>query len=866
MRVDYKARAIYEHEIHNVTKSSDNWKALLRLSGNLYRYEFDNMIMIYAQKPKATLCADYDTWKLVDRFVKRGSKGIAIFPSRALNPRMRYVFDISDTGGQNKNLTWSLEGDNLQEYLDMLVSKGEIREYDKTDKNTMMNSLKDFTKSDIQGIIKEEFKDRISNLSSMMNDLSLQLSGSGMKEVFTKRKGLLEGMSISETLVLQSVMYVVGTRCGFDLSVQEQDFSQIVNVTDEDTIYHLGSLVCDVSCSVLRSFSRNLKTIENERRLSYDRESISVSRSGRTTISEHSDGGTEPSEPREIRKNGDEVSRGEREEQVQNVIPIRDARREDERSGRGSESIARKADGPVLSETQTSESIFNHGDVEATRASEDASRRSSVASSSDEISLDEIDNDEELDRELDELNSFGNSQEAKYHQASFFDADFGLESSKQSVTKKVAGDYEYTYVNPKKELVVPEEYIKETVLRGSGFVNGKSRICEIFKNEIDAGTRAKRIKAEYGQGGTSWPLEGHGLHGYDSFRAQGLRFQWRDIEGEKEGYVSWKAIEKEIGVLIMTGEYQPEHQSLDEIGMDGDREDILDAEFRELEEVELDEQEVLDSFAIPDEVESYASYREQAERRSEQELLEEDRMVTMLEYGSEFGIDVDGLRVGTEDRALKKHNFSYNLWEVEKGGAKTRYQWNIDAIHVLKTIEVEDRLATVEEQKVLSKYVGWGGVSQAFDENNETWSREFAELKELLKTDEYVAARASVNSAFYTATEVASCISQALLHFGFRGGNVLEPSMGIGNFFGTLPTPLRNSNLYGVELDSISGRIAKQLYQGANISITGFEKTTYSDNFFDAVIGNVPFGDYKVFDPKYNKYNFRIHDYFIAKA
>lgn len=215
----------------------------------------------------------------------------------------------------------------------------------------------------------------------------------------------------------------------------------------------------------------------------------------------------------------------------------------------------------------------------------------------------------------------------------------------------------------------------------------------------------------------------------------------------------------------------------------------------------------------------------------------------------------------------KKHNFHYNLWEVEKGGAKTRYQWNMDAIRTLKQIEAENRLATPQEQEILSKFVGWGGLAQAFDENNESWSREYAQLKEFLTDEEYSAARATVNNAFYTSPEIASCMNQALVQFGFRSGNVLEPSMGIGNFFGSMPAPMQGRNkLYGVEIDSISGRIAKQLYQNANISITGFENTTYPDNFFDVVIGNVPFGDYKVYDPKYNKYNFRIHDYFIAKA
>ena len=213
-----------------------------------------------------------------------------------------------------------------------------------------------------------------------------------------------------------------------------------------------------------------------------------------------------------------------------------------------------------------------------------------------------------------------------------------------------------------------------------------------------------------------------------------------------------------------------------------------------------------------------------------------------------------------------KHNFHYNLWEMEKGGPKTRYQWNMDAIRTLKQIESENRLATPEEQKNLSKFVGWGGLSQAFDEENAGWSKEYAELKNLLSDEEYSAARATVNNAFYTSPEIAMCMNSALVQFGFRGGNVLEPSMGIGNFFGSMPAPMQRSKLYGVELDSISGRIAKQLYQNANISITGFENTTYPDNFFDVVVGNVPFGDYKVFDPKYNKYNFRIHDYFLAKA
>ena len=216
-----------------------------------------------------------------------------------------------------------------------------------------------------------------------------------------------------------------------------------------------------------------------------------------------------------------------------------------------------------------------------------------------------------------------------------------------------------------------------------------------------------------------------------------------------------------------------------------------------------------------------------------------------------------------EEKTVKKHNFHYNIWEMERGGAKTHYRWNVEAIRLLKQIESENRLATPEEQKTLSKYVGWGGLAEAFDAKNEVWKREYEEIRELLTEEEYNAARATVNNAFYTSPEIAMCMNQALVKFGFHGGNVLEPSMGVGNFFGSLPVPLQKSSLYGVEIDSISGRIAKQLYQKADISIKGFEETKYPDNFFDVVIGNVPFGDYRLHDPKYNKYNFRIHDYFI---
>ena len=1103
MGVDMKVKAIYDSEIGNITRSEKNWKDVLKVAGQLYRYEFDNIVMVTAQRPpeKSTLMADYDTWEKVGRYVKRGAKGCAIFPSRALNPRMRYIFDISDTGGKNVKLTWDLEGENLKDYVDFLVSEGQIEQYDNSNRESLKNILKQFTGTDVWLIIKEEFGDRMTEL--------MQLSGSVIKEESKKRNGLQQEMDM-EQLVYASVMYAVGTRCGFDLSVQEQDFSQIVNIKDEEIIYRLGSIVCDVSCSVLREFSRNLKAIESERRIGYVRRN-DLQGSGRTALSADRDAGRDGGshEAGQIRKDGDELSKGERAGKIQDADEIREDVREDVSGRGGSEPAVRPVRDAVSGEAQATESVIDNGDVEDKRAGEDAGRGSGTESDSDAIPLES--DVTELNRELDEINSLGVSKEAEYTQASFFfdqngQASIGTihtedENNNQFMRqfeqdRKAALAGKYNYLNPKKSATVPGEYIKQVLMRGTGFVGGKGRVCKIFETEIDAGTRAKRIKAEYGQGGAGWPVDGLGLHGYDTFHGNGLRFQWRDEDGEVEGYVSWKDIEKELGVLILTGEYQPETPRIDELAMDGLREDdeVIDAEYREVEPEEAEAE--IDDYAIPDEPESYASNRDyvSAKGMTPHDTADEDRMVTQAEYGAEIeaettekdpselqyitpidyakriaeldedlrdvaeilvtdcscytpfraflmdvvqsdfafmpnkldlirdialgtdnaerkaysnnkyglveysirsgyvkisyknrnGVRKEGAldwrelyeilsymvkqpfycgedqkkyyqetkqkadrdkmnpvykrffdiedsvkanRLETRERAIAngwetkidenghvvsddvvsvsvddiqadtesqetvdftpkqepvqqvesleneknvagqtKHNFHYNLWEMEKGGAKTRYQWNMDAIRTLKQIESENRLATPEEQKTLSKFVGWGGLSQAFDEENAGWSKEYKELKEMLSDEEYAAARATVNNAFYTSPEIAMCMNSALVQFGFRGGNVLEPSMGIGNFFGSMPAPMQRSKLYGVELDSISGRIAKQLYQNANISITGFENTTYPDNFFDVVVGNVPFGDYKVFDPKYNKYNFRIHDYFLAKA
>ena len=801
MSADYKVQRLYDEYIHDIVSSAENWKNFLRITGRIYRYEFDNILMVYAQRPNATLVGDYDSWKKVGRYVKRGSRGIAIFPSKILKPHMRYIFDISDTGGKNVKLTWDLNGDNLKSLVDELTEEGKIEPYLNDDRKNLENLLKNYTKENIRSIMKEKSEAGISEL----NRITGGVINGGDNET--------QGLTVEEMLY-ESVLYAVGTRCGFDMSAEEQDMSFIINISDEDDIYRFGSLVCDVSCSVLKEFNYRVRRIEKERSVTNGRKENNLSRgSRRNAVSESgiaTGTGNKHDTDRKVRNDGSRVSEEKREEQIQHTVSSGKTGREDEGSGHGGKQPDGHTDDGLLKETQTSESYFNNGNVETKESGKDDGRGSGSKSDSVQISLEnESENsdgqiNEELNKELDEINSFGVSGEAGFEQASFLFDDNTKEITVADSKKPLSTQRKrYTYMEPKKERVVPHDYIVSVLLRGTGFVGGKERVYKIYQTVDSPSERAKLIKKEFGLGGAGWPIDGYGLHGYDTFKPQGMRFQWRDAEGEKEGYVSWNTVEEELRVLINKGEYYQE----------------------------IIEEEIIGEYDIPDEV---------------------------FEMGKKPIPDME--------RDIEKKDFHYNLWEIETGGSKTRYQWNVEAIKTLKQIEKEERIATDDEQKILSHYAGWGGIPEVFDEKNDLWRREYKELKEILTPAEYENARASVNNAFYTSPDIAMCINQALANFGVTKGNILEPSMGIGNFFGSMPDAMQNCKLYGVEMDDVTGRIAKQLYQNANITIAGFEDTKFPDNFFDAAVGNVPFGDYKVYDPKYNKLNFRVHDYFLAKA
>ena len=1034
MWIDTWTKQVYDSELASACQPK-RWKDILSLAGQLYRYEFDNILMIHNQKPHASLVADYETWRAVGRYVKKGKRGIAIFPSKVLQPNVRYVFDISDTGGVEAELTWTLTDDTIRDLLSNKMNDGELDQsyVEKIqDPNSRKGVLKVFTNEQIENIIRLDYRSRIIELAHLTGEISedVEVTQSGGRN----NKGKEETPELAvEEFVKKCVRFTVGTRCGLDLSGEEQDFSQIGRYSEEEIIYRLGSLVCDISCDVLRSISSDLERLEQERRMAYG--SNDLSRSGRTSVSRSGDTGAGAEESGQVWAARDGIPEGERTSALSDTGTVRNPDGTDGGSERGSTYNDRPDHEGLSGDTQAEQSPLHDGDVEdpaaryddrgGDRPSSDRIQVPLTNNSESDVSLvdlqqapstiseiDPTEEDEELRRELLEIEQMQDIREDVPRQSSLFDME---------------ADGTYTYLNPKTEAVIPHEYVIEALMHGSGFEDGKYRIMDIIEEEVDPSIRAKRIKAEYGSGGYGQPLDGYGYYGHDTYKSKGLRIQWRDEEGDKEGYLSWRAVEREIGALIAAGSYLTDYdiiwhehrerkreekqleeakQILDEFFMKeydhlGNYEDLsrVDVAYTEVEDEEtgrihniqirldllsyqkitiVDGKEALvkvfdslkemieDELAyldfdelvcIPDmawedvrrwdreqyeqrvdaileedrghaeeqyesmqsELKSQAGNQSDLDEEPETVIIEESRVESdhdpftnitreqleeeeylatmgeiMIEAGEELHWTTEDLmkmfpgetnsgaernisdvtdpmetRNGNSDLQFadtEKHNYHFNLWELETGGAKTRYQWNIDAIRTLKQIESEGRLATPEEQKVLAKYVGWGGLSSVFDERNESWNKEYRELKELLSEDEYQAARATVNTAFYTSPVIATCINQGLVNFGFRGGNILEPSMGIGNFFGSLPTPLQNCKLYGVELDSISGRIARQLYQKAEIAICGFEDTEFPNDMFDVVVGNVPFGDYKVYDPKYNKYNFKIHDYFLAKC
>ena len=376
---------------------------------------------------------------------------------------------------------------------------------------------------------------------------------------------------------------------------------------------------------------------------------------------------------------------------------------------------------------------------------------------------------------------------------------------------------------------ITQDEVDAVLRRGGITAGGRNRIYEYFMEHHDMKYAAEFLKNEYGTGGSSPGIPGAGASDA-SHDAKGLKLAKGKIGNpEVEVLLKWNKVAERVRQLIRT-----------------------------------------DDYLSPEEMEEYEE-RQEAQRLADleeaQQALEAEQIDVDQPEDKETSETVEAVERREETVTdIQATNFHITDDELGQGTPKEKFRANIMAIQLLKKCEDENRNATPEEQEILSRYVGWGGLADAFDETKAAWETEYLELKTVLTPEEYAAARASTLNAHYTQPIVIDSMYQVLENLGFTKGNILEPSMGVGNFFGMLPENLNQSKLYGVELDSISGRIAKLLYPDANIQIKGFEKTDYPNDFFDVAIGNVPFGAYKVNDRQYDRFNFMIHDYFLAKT
>ena len=469
-----------------------------------------------------------------------------------------------------------------------------------------------------------------------------------------------------------------------------------------------------------------------------------------------------------------------------------------------------------------------------------------------------------------------------------------------------------------------QEIIDAVLANGSGFSEGKMRIYEQFEKSLSAKENADFLKNEYGWGGSYPVIIGAGID--ESHDGKGITITKGIGKENPHITLSWSQVEKRIGELIRTDRYlnpkEKEHYPQWLESQEERRAKIEETKRnREILSNAPPEQEVEPTEKEPEEAEQPQDMQYEYHLgdkvyigASEYEILSvDDERVMLYDYdmplfNKEFSRTefdrkvrenpmnehlivkeepaeernekepepvvpaweqkkkVKGFDLHPDVPMADRHTFNLRENEVETVGKKERFRRNIMAIQLLKKCQEENRFATPEEQIILSKYVGWGGLSEAFDENNSAWATEYLELSSVLTPEEYASARESTLTAFYTPPEVITAIYKAMEQMGFKEGNLLEPSCGIGNFIGMLPDAMQDSKIYGVELDTISAGIAQQLYQKTTIAAQGFEETNLPDSFFDGVVGNVPFGDFKVSDKRYDKHKFLIHDYFFAKS
>ena len=818
-----------EDAARQITGSQEQWTAFLRTAARLYKYPYHEQLMIFAQRPDATACAEYDLWNdTMRRYVRRGSKGIALIDTRGDRPRLRYVFDVSDTG-ERKNSRPVQLWEMKEEYREPIMQALE-QAFEVSREGQSLESM-------IYAAAERLAADYWDNYSRQILDIVEDSYLAGYD-------GFETGVAFRRAAAT-SIAYCLYSRCTDDPDsyFEHEDFLDIFDFNTRQAANTLGTAVSSLSAQIFRELEVTTRNYERTKATQqaleeeYKREPETVQAvSG--TITEgsenhdegsnvhaewglsdpgHSDGDGRSSASRKIREDAESLPGGEQSDAVKRPDSVGDA---------------------------VSASLGDPADSHRADRSADDAASAEASGSGQEVRSDGLD----AAYEQSESTGGGDRDSGTYHQLSFTD----LIPSETEQIQRIDTAAEMAESEKPSAFSISDDEVNRVLQNGSGFANGKMRIQTLYASEHDPKKRADYLKDEYGLGGRSWTFS-DGSRGFVDYSAKGMLI--RNYEHDVERRLRWPEVEKMLDVLFRDSRYLSEQDQAEY--------DRLQEDYAGFGGIPLPSP----AHAFPP-IEDLARKQEEAELGAAHDAGQNDQIGVTEESAQEVDLS------GTEARQMQEEvttetlpgiNFRITDDHLGEGGPKEKFARNIEAIETLFTLEAENRNATPEEQEILSRYVGWGGLADAFDPNKDNWAKEYAQLKALLPEQEYEMARASTLNAHYTSPTVIRAIYDALGQMGFKSGNILEPAMGIGNFFGMLPEAMQDSRLYGVELDSITGRIAQKLYPEAEITVAGFETTDRRD-FYDLAVGNVPFGNYRVSDKPYDRLGFSIHNYFFAKA
>ena len=821
---------VYNTNVQTVTKTVAEWQRFLQSACRNYKCAFDEQLLIYAQRSDATAVLEIKKWnKLFGRGVNRGATGIVVFDRESSgSTQVKHYFDISDTHESRYSKpvpVWEMREDYEAYVIESLENSfGEL-----DDKSSLAQSL-----------ISAAHNATEDNLADYLTDLMNCRAGSFLEEFDELSVGVAYRKAVQN-----SVVYMLLARCGIDTAeyFSQEDFGGVSDFNTAATVNILGAATGDIAEMVLREISAtvlnlqksersNIYTFANKSDVSHN--GIKDTKEGRfDNGNDLFDGGRLPSaELDNAGGNGRDGETGERK--------IRN-----ETSGISQKSPQGSIHEPA--DLRQAERTFGRDSANGNRAYEFDDTADGGSAGRDRGV--ESYRPNEVGGVNEQHPTFGGGNDTVR-------ADLQLKPSLPKVAEQL-------------------DMIEQAEEKSSIFSSEKSTVKYNIHlgDKVYIGTKAYEI-SEFDDAtvrllDTQFPLFSEEMPREE--------FDRKLSENPLNGHLMTSAVEavtpwqNYLNIKVENPNNPLMYQVGDFIELFG--EDAKTA--AKLLDIALVTRDVggdkkVDMCGFPlhrleDNLKVFTDNDYDVILHAIEDSSGEYRTVTMVS-GKERNTPNIEVEKHPITQPNEHHNYCIADDSLGTGSAKAKFRANMDAIQLLQDSEFDGRLATPEEQTILAKYVGWGGLSDAFDETKSTWSEEFTELYANLSQEEYAAARESTLTAFYTPPVVIRAMYTALENMGFETGNILDPAFGIGNFNGLLPDSMKNSRVYSSEIDSISGRIAQQLYQKSNIAVKGFEETDFPDSFFDVAVGNVPFGDFKVPDRRYDKYNFKIHDYFFART